>query len=343
MGEFLNFLLVTDAWYPQTNGVVVYLDSLRKALIKLGHHVEVIQPGLFPRKSLPQYPEIELATTPWRMRDFVDFHSMDVVHIPTEGTLGFAARILCLNRNIPFSTAVHTKFPEYAKILAGIPSELGYLFLRWFHKPAMTTVLQSASQHDELTQKGFHHLSVVGGGVDTDLFCPKTRTEGTKPRLLFVGRVSKEKSVEDFLKLPIEADKVVVGDGPDRLRLQEIHPDSQFLGYRFGEELVEEYAQADCLVFPSRTDTFGLTIVEAMACGTPVAAYPVTGPRDVIKPAITGVLSEQLIEAVIGALKLDRERIRQESLHHSWLEVAKRFISAHNPNQDVARSKQIAA
>ena len=284
---------------------------------------------MFPRTSLPKYPEIKLATTPWHLSAHVDVSRVDFVHIPTEGTLGIAARLMCQRRKLKFSTAMHTKFPEYAKILIGAPEELGYGYLRWFHKPAISTIVQSPNQRDELLQHGFNHLDVVGGGVDVNKFQPLPRMQRGLPRLLFVGRVSKEKNIEAFLKLDMTATKVVVGDGPDRERLERAYPDIEFKGYCFGNELVSEYAQADCLVFTSKTDTFGLTSVEAMACGTPVAAYPVTGPIDVIKEGVSGFLNDDLIVAVRQCLSLDRDSVRQEALQFSWDAVADRFISVH--------------
>ena len=254
---------------------------------------------------------------------------MDFVHIPTEGTLGIAARFLCQRRRLKFSTAIHTKFPEYAKILVGAPVAWGYRYLRWFHRPAISTIVQSPHQRNELLSYGFGHLDVVGGGVDVEKFRPSTPMERTIPRLLFVGRVSKEKNIEEFLNLQIAATKIVVGDGPDRERLVRQYPNVEFKGYRFGSELVAEYAQADCLVFPSKTDTFGLTSVEAMACGTPVAAFPVTGPIDVIQDGISGYLNEDLTVAVRQCLGLDRDRVRQEALRFSWDVVADRFLALH--------------
>lgn len=278
---------------------------------------------------LPKYPEIKLATTPWHLGGHVDLESVDFVHIPTEGTLGIAARLSSMRRGLKFSTAIHTKFPEYAKILIGAPVSLGYRYLRWFHKPAISTIVQSPSQREELLRRGFDHLDVVGGGVDVTKFRPLQRIQRETPRLLFVGRVSKEKNIEAFLNLEMKASKVVVGDGPDRERLQRGYPEIEFKGYCFGLELVNEYAQADCLVFSSKTDTFGLTSVEAMACGTPVAAYPVTGPKDVIQEGVSGCLNDDLLVAVRQCLRLDRDRVRHEALRFSWDAVADRFIDVH--------------
>ena len=296
--------------------------------------MQVVHPGLFPRKQLPKYPEIKLATTPWHFSAHADLSKVDFVHVPTEGTLGITARLVCQRRKLSFSTAMHTKFPEYAKILAGVPESIGYQYLRWFHKPAISTIVQTPSQQKELLQHGFGNLDVVGGGVDVTKFCPQARVESELPRLLFVGRVSKEKNIEAFLNLDMSATKIVVGDGPDYERLVRQYPDVAFRGYRFGSELVYEYAQADCLVFPSKTDTFGLTSCEAMACGTPVAAYPVTGPIDVIREGVSGFLNDDLGTAVRQCLTLDRDQVRREALRFSWDAVADRFLSVHQQASD---------
>lgn len=325
-----KILIITDAWHPQVNGVVILLSALVESLRRLGIDSQVIHPGLFPTLPLPKYPEIRLSLTPWRFRSHMAQDSSQQVHIATEGPLGLAARSYCSRRGVPFTTAIHTKFPEYTNILFGTPISWGYGYLRWFHKPAQTTIVQSKHQADELTERGLAHLCVVGGGVDTQRFRPQVRESRDRPLLLYVGRVSREKNIEAFLNLAIDAQKAVVGDGPDRQRLQEAYPDVEFKGYRKGESLVHEYAQADCLVFTSKTDTFGLVLIEAMACGTPVASYPTTGPLDVIRNGVSGVMGSDLEEAVSQALLLDREVVRTESLNFSWESVARRFADIHS-------------
>lgn len=324
-----KILIITDAWHPQVNGVVILLSALVESLGRLGIDSQVIHPGLFPTVPLPKYPEIRLSLTPWRFRSHVSEDTVQKVHIATEGPLGLAARSHCSSRGIPFTTAIHTKFPEYTNILFGAPLSWGYGYLRWFHKPARATIVQSNHQADELTERGLGHLCVVGGGVDTQRFQPQDRETRDKPLLLYVGRVSKEKNIEAFLDLSLDAKKVVVGDGPDRERLEAVYPKVEFRGYRKGESLVREYAQADCLVFTSKTDTFGLVLIEAMACGTPVASYPATGPLDVIRNGISGVIGSNLEEAVSQALHLDRDKVRNESLNFSWENVARRFADIH--------------
>ncbi len=325
-----KILFVTDAWHPQVNGVVVLVSALLEALHRRDVDTEVIHPGLFPRVPAPKYPEIQLALTPWRLNKYVEADSVQWVHIVTEGPLGLAARAFCKKRAIPFTTAIHTKFPEYVNILFGAPQSWGYRYLRWFHSPANATIVQTPGQQRELRQRGLVHLHVVGGGVDTNLFRPKTHVTRDKPVLLYVGRVSREKNIEAFLDMDIDSEKIVVGDGPDRNRLENEYSQIQFRGYRQGEELVREYAQADCLVFPSRTDTFGLVLIEAMACGTPVASFPTTGPLDVVQNGVSGIIDEDLQLAVKHALKLDRATVRNEAMHFSWERVAERFMQVHD-------------
>lgn len=249
-----------------------------------------------------------------------------------------AARSHCIRKGIPFTTAVHTKFPEYTKILFGVPESWGYAYLRWFHRPAIATIVQTKQQANELAEKGLSNLFVVGGGVDTQRFRPQALEPRKKPSLLYVGRVSKEKNIEAFLDLSIDAHKIVVGDGPDRKRLQSTYADIEFKGYRSGKDLVREYAQADCLVFTSKTDTFGLVLIEAMACGTPVASYPATGPLDVVRDGVSGTLNWNLEQAVSQALLLDRDVVRSESMEFSWESVAKNFAQVNNIQHSEART-----
>lgn len=325
-----KILIITDAWHPQINGVVILLTALIESLEKLGICSQVIHPGLFTTIPLPKYPEIRLTIAPWRFRAYLQEDAEQRIHIATEGPLGLAARSYCSRRNIPFTTAIHTKFPEYVKILFGAPVRWGYDYLRWFHRPAKTTIVQSEHQSNELSERGLENLCVVGGGVDTERFCPQARNTYDKPLLLYVGRVSKEKNIEAFLDLSIDSRKVVVGDGPDRDRLQKIYANVEFKGYRSGEHLVREYARADCLVFTSKTDTFGLVLIEAMACGTPVASYPTTGPLDIVRDGVSGVLDTDLERAVSQALQLDRTKVRCEAMQFSWENVARNFAKVNN-------------
>jgi len=328
----LRLLLVTDAWEPQTNGVVTTLKAILQHLPELGIDARVVHPGLFDTWPLPSYPEIRIARNPGRLGAAMDAFQADAVHIATEGPLGMAARRACLKRGIAFTTAVHTKFPEYVNARIGLPLSVGYRFMRWFHGPAISTLCTTQSHRVELESWGLSGVVVWGRGVDTALFRPAARTgERTRPRLLYVGRVAVEKNIEAFLALDLDADKVVVGDGPARRSLEASHPEVSWLGYQRGQALVDEYARADAFVFPSRTDTFGLVMLEAMACGTPVAAFPVTGPRDVVVDGVNGALDDDLRVAVRRALSVPREGCRRFAETNSWRRIAERFGAALAP------------
>ena len=322
-----QLLLVTDTWEPQTNGVVTLLVQLVKALESVGIQTSVIHPGQFKCVSLPGYPEVQLAINPWYAKKLLANIESDYIHLATEGPISASARRYCLNHKLPFTTALHTKFPEYAKELYHIPVALGNSFLRWFHRPASASVVQSKGQQAELAQIGLMNLVVVGGGVDLEAFKPQTRPTRSKPILLYVGRVSKEKNIDSFLQIQTDATKVVVGDGPYRTTLEQTYPEVEFKGYKKGADLVREFAQADCLVFPSKSDTFGLVLIEAMACGTPVAAYPVTGPVDLVEHGVNGALSESLDEAIKIALTLDRSACRASVENYGWSRVGERFAN----------------
>jgi glycosyltransferase involved in cell wall biosynthesis len=255
----------------------------------------------------------------------------DTVHIATEGPLGLWARELLCRWLVPYTTSLHTKFPEYVQQRVGLPVGVGYRLLRWFHRPATRTLCTTESHRLELERWGFDNLVVWGRGVDTTRFRPMPRAARTRPRLLYVGRVALEKNVEAFLELDVPGDKVVVGDGPARAELEHRYPEAIWRGYRHGEELVTEYADADVFVFPSRTDTFGLVLLEAMACGTPVAAYPVTGPLDVVQAGLTGVLDADLGTAVRGALTLNRAHCRAYAETQSWQAVTQRLVASFTP------------
>lgn len=324
----LKLLLVTDAWEPQTNGVVTTLKAILRHLPALGVDARVVHPGLFDTWPLPSYPEIRIARNPGRLGEAVDGYQPDAVHIATEGPLGMAARRVCLRRGIAFTTAVHTKFPEYVNARVGLPLSVGYRFMRWFHGPAASTLCTTESHRVELESWGLSGVVVWGRGVDTELFRPAVHPgERNRPRLLYVGRVAVEKNIEAFLSLDLDADKVVVGDGPARRSLEASHPEVSWLGYRRGQALVDEYARADAFVFPSRTDTFGLVMLEAMGCGTPVAAFPVTGPRDVVVDGVNGALHDDLSVAVQRALSVAREGCRRFAEANSWQRIAERFAA----------------
>ena len=321
----MKLLLVTDAWSPQTNGVVTTFQQVIGELGKLGVSTRVIEPSAFRSAPLPGYSEIRVALDSWRIGRMVDAERPDAVHIATEGPLGLAARRLFLRRGIPFSTSLHTKFPEYLHVRFRLPLAVGYRWLRWFHRPATATLVTTESHRAELAARGFERLVVWGRGVNTVDFAPAPRAPRDRPKLLYVGRVAVEKNLDAFLRLDVNANKIVVGDGPARAALEARYPDARFLGYRHGAALAACYADADAFVFPSRTDTFGLVMLEANACGTPVAAFPVTGPKDVVVEGLNGALDADLARAVHRALRIDRGACRCFALRHGWGAIAERL------------------
>jgi glycosyltransferase involved in cell wall biosynthesis len=335
----MKIALVTDAWLPQTNGVVRTLTVTAEKLAQLGHDVFPVTPLEFRTIPCPTYPEIRLSLfAARRVRHRLDALDPDAVHIATEGPLGLAARRWCLRRGRAFTTSYHTQFPEYVRARFPIPLGVSYAFLRWFHGQAAHTLVATPSLRASLEARGFRNLAYWSRGVDTDLFRPRDEPCPDLPRpiWLYFGRVSVEKGIEDFLALDLPGTKLVVGDGPAAGALQSKYPDAVFTGYRFGEELAKHVACADVFVFPSRTDTFGLVLIEAMACGVPVAAYPVTGPIDVVANGVTGVLGEDLRMAALAALKLDRGACREHALRYTWEAATHQFIATLAPVRDVA-------
>jgi glycosyltransferase involved in cell wall biosynthesis len=321
--------LVTDAWLPQVNGVTTTLTRCRDELETRGHRVDVISPDLFRNVPCPRYPSIRLALwPPRRVARLLDGHRPQAIHIATEGPLGLAARLYCGRRRLPFTTAYHTRFPEYLRVYAGVPEGLGYRALRWFHGPAHRTLVPTPTLKAELEAHGFGHLVGWVRGVDTELFRPRPGDVYPLPRpiFLYAGRVAAEKNIEAFLALDLPGSKVVVGDGPARARLAAAHPEVHWAGMRHGEDLARHYAGADVFVFPSRTDTFGVVMLEAFASGLPVAAYPVTGPVDVVDDGVTGVLDDDLGAACRRALELDRTACRSRALELSWGRCAEMLL-----------------
>jgi len=312
----LKILIVTDAWSPQVNGVVRTLEILSGDLAALGHTVRMITPLGRRTFPLPTYPEIRLAFFQKRAltREIRDF-APDAVHIATEGSLGLAARSLCIRHGIAFTTAFHTRFAEYVHArFRMVPEKLLWRWLRWFHHPATAVMVATQTLRSELAGHGFRNLRIWSRGVDTQKFRPMedARHPYEGPIWITVGRVAIEKNLEAFLACDLPGTKIVVGDGPARAALAQKYPAVKFLGALTGEALTRAYAGADVFVFPSRTDTFGLVTLEALACGLTVAAYPVEGPRDVVGPGVPGgpdvaVLDEDLAKACLGALELRRQ------------------------------------
>ena len=306
MNQSLRILLATDAWRPQVNGVVRSWETSIGVLKERGHIVRVVEPGLFRSFAIPFYKEIRLAL-PARRRitSLIREFNPDVVHIATEGPIGLAVRAFCVRHRWRFSTSYHTQFPEYVQEMLKIPAKWSYQFMRWFHGGSSSVMVSTPTLEAILKARGFPNLCRWSRGVDLTLFYPreKTSSQYTRPILLYAGRVSKEKNIEAFLAVKHAGTKIVVGDGPLRERLQKEYPEVVFLGYRRGEALAEAYANADVFVFPSRTDTFGLVMIEAMACGVPVAGYPVIGPIDVVTTHGVGCLHDDLEKAVETSLR----------------------------------------
>ncbi len=326
----MKIAIVTDAWYPQTNGVVTTLNKTGECLRQMGHEVLYITPEPFFTIPLPTYKSIRLALfAKRRVFTMLDEFFPDAIHIATEGPLGSAARKYCQSRKLKFTTAYHTQFPYYVRLRAPIPLSLTYSVLRRFHSLAERTMVPTESQRQELLRWGFKNVVVWTRGVDVELFKPRGKDfiQDARPISMFVGRVAIEKNIEAFLAIDLPGTKYVVGDGPDSKILQAKYPHVKFTGFKFGEELAAHIAAADVFVFPSKTDTFGLVMLEAMACGVPVAAYPVTGPIDVVVNHETGVLDEDLQKATLGALQLKPEAARRYAEQHSWMAATRQFYT----------------
>ena len=326
----MRILLVTDAWAPQVNGVVVTLRNTIACLERWGHQVHVLSPTGFRTVPMPTYPEIPLAILPGReVARRIWEYDPEAIHIATEGPLGVAARHYCVKRRLAFTTAYHTCFPEYVKPRFGVPLAWTYAWLRWFHGPSSAILVGTPAIRTLLEDRGFQRVADWSRGVDVTLFHPveKRFTEYARPVFLCVGRVAVEKNLPAFLALDLPGTKVIVGDGPQRRELERRFPKAFFVGMKTGAELASYYQRADAFVFPSLTDTFGLVLIEAMACGTPVAAFPVRGPIDVIQDPAVGVLREDLRSAAVAALSLDRERVRRYAEQYSWEHCSRQFLS----------------
>ena len=325
----IRLLIATDAWLPQVNGVVRSIERLVEELPRLGAEVVVLSPGKFRTIPLPTYPEIRLAIA--RASTFahhVEEAKPDAIHIATEGPVGFGVRRWCLRNARRFTTSYHTRFPEYIARRVPVPLKATYAVLRRFHNAGNGCMIATPTLQAELARRGFNNLMHWTRGVDGALFRPRRDAQlpFAHPIFLYVGRIAVEKNLEAFLALDLPGSKVVVGDGPDLGRLRAAYPATRFLGVLTGEALARAYAAADVFVFPSRTDTFGMVLLEALAAGVPVAAYPVPGPIDVIGPATVGVLSEDLRAAALAALEIPRERCRAFALEHSWQASTRQFL-----------------
>jgi glycosyltransferase involved in cell wall biosynthesis len=330
----MKLLIATDAWEPQVNGVVRTLQATIRAVERRGVMVRVVDPREFRTFGLPTYPDIRLAmTTPGRMRRIIEAEQPDVVHIATEGPIGWSTRAACLSLGRRFTTSYHTRFPEYINARAPVPESVTYAMLRRFHAPSARVLVSTERMARELAGRGFVNLGIWPRGVDTALFHPDYPAALDLPRPIFltVARLAVEKNIDAFLSLDLPGSKVVVGDGPQAQELRFRHPKAHFLGMKTGPDLAAIYASSDVFVFPSRTDTYGIVMLEAAAAGLPTAAFPVPGPIDVIDGTGAGVLDEDLRRACLKALRVPRERCRAFALSRSWDEATDQFLANLTP------------
>jgi len=329
----MKILIATDAWHPQVNGVVRTLGHVAREADALGVRLEFISPDQFRTLPMPSYPEIRLALVGVHdLERCLDRTQPDAIHVATEGPIGHATRRACLRRGLPFTTSFHTRFPDYLAERLPIPehwtSEVTWAWLRRFHGPGSAVLAATPTLAAELTARGFSNVKLWPRGVDAQLFRPRERMSLDLPRPIFltVGRLAVEKNLEAFLELDLPGSKLVVGDGPARNALARRFPDAVFIGSRHGDALAELYAAADVFVFPSRTDTFGLVLLEALASGLPVAAFPAAAPRDVIGEAQVGVLDDDLRRACLEALECSRQDCRDFALGMTWAASARIFL-----------------
>ena len=346
----MRILLATDAWEPQVHGVVRTLTRTLAELRAMGHEIEVISPDQFRTVPLPTYSEIRLAIGAYgpTQEKFKSFEP-EAIHIATEGPIGLAARRICLEWNLPFTTSYHTRFPEYISARLPAPLSAGYAYMRWFHGPSGRIMVATPTMRKELEDHGFRNISPWSRGVDLELFSPRAPGdpdvfEGLpRPIFLNVGRVAVEKNIEAFAELKLPGTKVVVGDGPQRAELEKKYPEVVFAGAKFGSELAAYFACADVFVFPSLTDTFGLVILEAMAAGTPVAGFSAPGPIDIIPGSDAGALapgkSGGLAEAAVACLDLDRKTVRAFAERYSWRACAEEFFHNLEPYPEPEKSR----
>ena len=325
-----RILIATDAWRPQVNGVVRTLMSLAFSASKLGAEVQFLTPEGFPSVGVPTYPGLRVALPNRReISRRIEAAAPDAIHIATEGPIGWAVRAFCLRRKLAFTTSYTTRYPEYIAARSIIPPSLSYAVMRRFHSAAALTMVATQSLRNELSSRGFGKLGIWTRGVDTELFNPNNPAKLNLPRPIFMnaGRVAVEKNLEAFLALDLPGSKVVIGAGPQLNILQARYPEATFLGEKTGQDLASHLAAADIFVFPSLTDTFGIVQLEALACGVPIAAFPVTGPLDVVADHPVGALNSDLRAACMRALNLSRDTCRRFALDYSWDNSARQFIA----------------
>lgn len=312
-----TILIITDNVPGQINGVVTTFRNLADLAQRDGYSVVYLDPSQFPGVSCPGYPEVRLSW-PWGISEKIKKIQPAFIHIATEGPVGFFARWWCERNGVPYNTSYHTDFAKFLKRMYHIPEALTWFYMRWFHKNSERVLVTTESIRQDLAQRGFKNLRTWTRGVRRDVMGCRDTSTSLRPRLLYVGRVSREKGLTDLAALQKLYDIVIVGDGPYRSQLERELPEVQFVGYLTGQDLADAYASADVFVFPSQADTFGVVIIEALAQGTPVAAYPVPGPQDIIEPGVTGYLDWNLERAVLNCLNLDRDQVKQASQCWTW-------------------------
>ena len=331
----MKIVIITDAWKPQVNGVVNSLSKIAEGLTQKGHNVEIIGPNQFKTIACPTYPSIRLALfSKKKLKKLLFKIKPESIHIATEGPLGLAGRKICIQNKWRFTTSYHTRFPEYIKARIPIPLWLTYKFLKNFHSAAHKTLVPTISIKKMLESRGFKNIDIWSRGVDQNIFKPAKKKEEssyTKPVMVYVGRVSVEKNIEDFLKININGSKIIIGDGPDLRKLKHKYKNVIFLGEKFGKELANIVASSDVFVFPSLTDTFGIVLIEALACGIPVAAYPVSGPIDIIENGVNGSLNRDLETAIKDALKISKEECIKKAKQYTWQSSTNQFESSLTP------------
>ncbi|MEE9423691.1 MAG: glycosyltransferase family 1 protein [Methylococcales bacterium] len=324
----MRIAIITDAWQPQINGVVTTLTNTCKELEKLEHTVKIFDPSLFRAIPCPGYQHFRLAFLCGpRLRPIVEQFKPDAIHITTEGPVGYAARRYCLYKGYRYTTSLHSRYPEYLNMRVGFPLLISYTYLRWFHRKSAHIMVATESLQRELSGRKYKNLVRWSLGVDTELFQPddKSFIQDKRPISMYTGRVAIEKNVEAFLRLDLPGTKYVIGDGPQREAFINQYPNVRFVGYKQGKELARYMAAADVFVFPSKTDTFGLVLLEALACGVPVAAYPVSGPSDVIGDPRVSTLDNNLQTAALKSLSLNVDDCRRYALNYSWQHSASQF------------------
>lgn len=326
----MRILVATDAWHPQVDGVVRTLTKLADAAKSLDVEFSFLTPQSFRTFAMPSYRDVRVAMPrPGRIAKLIEEARPDSIHIATEGPIGLMVRRYCRQRKLPFTTSFHTRFPEYVRARVPVPGSLIWRALRRFHSPSRAVMAATPALASELTERGFDNVVLWPRGVDPHLFHPRAIDLCLPaPVFLSVGRVAVEKNLEAFLDLELPGTKVIVGDGPARVALEEAYPDAIFLGEKHGEELADIYAAADVFVFPSKTDTFGLVLLEALASGLPVAAFPVKGPRDVIGDAPVGALDHDLRSACFAALDISRQDCVEFAANYTWEASARAFIDS---------------